>query len=169
MLLGTQQDNQKAALVLMDTLGKKNFILAPGCDVPFDAPSENLIAVGQAVHNPEAVRTALENYVAVDDLPEIEMPDYANLDHVLVEVVTIDSKTCAACGYMVATAEDASKGFGDKVKVVERSIMFKETLSFCGKTGLKNLPSILINGEIRHISLIPPVETLKKEIQAAMK
>lgn len=169
MLLGTQQDNQKAALVLMDSIGKKNFILAPGCDVPFDAPSDNLIAVGQAVHNPEAVRTALENYVAVDDLPEIEMPDYANLDHVLVEVVTIDSKTCAACGYMVATSEDAAKDFGDKVKVVERSIMFKETLTFMGNTGLKNLPSILINGEIRHISLIPPVESLKEEIQAAMK
>jgi uroporphyrinogen decarboxylase len=169
MLLGTQQDNQKAALLLMDNLGKKNFILAPGCDVPFDAPAENLIAVGQAVHNPEAVRTALENYVAIDDLPDIELPDYDNLDHVLVEVVTIDSKTCAACGYMVAAANDAAKDFGSDVKVVERSIMYKETLAFANKIGLKNMPSILVNGEIRHVSLIPPVETLKEEILAAKK
>ncbi len=169
MLLGTQQDNQKAALELMDALGKQRFILAPGCDVPFDAPSENLVAVGQAVHNPEAVKTALENYVAVDDLPDIELPDYATLDHVLVEVVTIDSKTCAACGYMVAAAEDAAKGLGDKVKVVERSIMYKETLAFANKIGLKNMPSIVINGEIRHVSLIPPVDTLREEIEAAGK
>jgi len=167
MLLGTQQDNQKAALELMDSLGKYRFILAPGCDVPFDAPSDNLIAVGQAVHNPEAVKIALENYVATDDLPDIELPDYANLDHVLVEVVTIDSKTCAACGYMVAAAEDAAKDCGDTVKVVERSIMYKETLAFANKVGLKNMPSILINGEISHVSLIPPVETLREEIKAA--
>jgi uroporphyrinogen decarboxylase len=169
MLLGTQQDNQKAALELMEQMGKKNFILAPGCDVPFDAPSDNLVAVGQAVQNPVAVKKALENYVAIDDLPEIELPDYANLDHVLVEVVTIDSKTCAACGYMVAAANDAAKDLGSDVKVVERSIMFKETLSFANKIGLKNMPSIVINGEIRHISLIPPVEKLKEEIKAAMK
>lgn len=165
MLLGTQQDNQKAALELMDSMGDTRFILAPGCDVPFDAPAENLVAVSQAVHSPAAVRKALENYVAVDDLPEITLPDYPNLDHVLVEVVTIDSKTCAACGYMVSAAQAAAANSGSSVKVMERSIMLKETLAFMGKIGLKNLPSILIDGEIRHISLIPPVERLREEIQ----
>lgn len=38
MLLGTQQDNQKAAIELMDKMGTHRFILAPGCDVPFDCP-----------------------------------------------------------------------------------------------------------------------------------
>ncbi|BHH83491.1 uroporphyrinogen decarboxylase family protein [Desulforhopalus sp. 52FAK] len=169
MLLGTQQDNQQFALDLMDAIGTDRFILAPGCDVPFNAPADNLVAIGQAVHNPEAVKKALENYVAKDNLPEIELPDYANLDHVLVEVVTIDSKTCAACGYMVMAANEAAAPFGDDVKVVERSIMYPETLAFAEKIGLKNMPSILINGEIRHISLIPTVETLKEEITAAKK
>ncbi len=169
MLLGTQQDNQKAAIELMDKMGTTRFILAPGCDVPFDAPAANLVGVGQAVHNAEAVRKALENYVAKDNLPEIEMPDYANLDHVLIEAVTIDSKTCAACGYMVATANDAAKPYGDKVVVVERSIMNPESLTFMTKVGLTNLPSLLINGEIRHISLIPTVEKLREEIEEALK
>ena len=169
MLLGTQQDNQKEALELMEKMGTERFILAPGCDVPFNAPADNLIAVGQAVQNPEAVKKALESYVAIDNLPEIELPDYANLDHVLIEVVTIDSKTCAACGYMVAAANDAATPFGDSVKVVERSIMYPETLAFITKIGLKNLPTILINGDIRHISLIPTVETLKQEIEAAQE
>ena len=169
MLLGTQQDNQKSAIELMEAMGNTRFILAPGCDVPFDAPAANIIGVGQAVHNKIAVKKALENYVAKDNLPEIELPDYANLDHVLVEVVTIDSKTCAACGYMVATANDAAAPLGAVVKVVERSIMKPENLSFVSKMGLVNLPSILINGKIRHISLIPPVEKLREEIQAAQK
>lgn len=169
MLLGTQQDNQKSALELMDKMGTKLFILAPGCDVPFDAPAENLVAIGQAVHSPDAVRKALESYIAVDNLPEIELPDYANLDHVLVEVVTIDSQTCAACGYMVAAAKAAQAKVGEGVQVVERSIMHRETLAFITKIGLKNLPSILINGEIKHISLIPTVDTLVEEIRAAKK
>lgn len=167
MLLGTQQDNQKAAIELMDAMGTTRFILAPGCDVPFDAPAANLVGVGQAVHNREAVRKALESYVAVNDLPDIELPDYAALDHVLVEVVTIDSQTCAACGYMVATANAAATPFGSKVRVVERSIMLKETLAFITKIGLANLPTILIDGEIRHISLIPPVDKLREELAAA--
>lgn len=168
MLLGTQQDNQKAALELMDTLGTKYFILAPGCDVPFDAPSANIVGVGQAVHNSEAIRKAIENYTAVDDLPDVEIPDFKSFPHVTLEVITIDSKTCAACTYMVATAKDAAKSFGDKVKVVERSIMKKETLAYITKVGLANLPSIMIDGEIRHISLIPPVEKLTQELKEAL-
>ncbi len=169
MLLGTQQDNQKSAIELMDKMGTHRFILAPGCDVPFDAPAANLIGVGQAVHNTEAVRKALENYVAKDNLPEIELPDYANLDHVLVEVVTIDSQTCAACGYMVAVAKDTAKRFGDNVKVVERSIMYPETLAFITKIGLANLPTILVQGEIKHISLIPPIDKLASEVEEALQ
>ncbi len=168
MLLGTQQDNQKEAIELMDKMGKKNFILAPGCDVPFDAPAANVAGVGQAVHNTEAVRKALESYVAVSDLPDVEIPDFKANDYVTLEVITIDSQTCAACGYMVAAANDAAKGFGDKVKVVERSIMYKETLAYITKVGLANLPSIMIDGEVRHISLIPPVQKLAAELQEAL-
>lgn len=168
MLLGTQQDNQKAAIELMDRMGTSRFILAPGCDVPFDAPAANLVGVGQAVHNTEGVRKALENYVSKDSLLEIEMPDYPALDHVLIEVVTIDSKTCAACGYMVATANNAAKSYGDLVRVVERSIMNPESLSFMSNVGLSNLPSLLVDGEIRHVSLIPTVEKLRAEIEAAL-
>lgn len=170
MLLGTQQDNQKAAIELMDKLGKKNFILAPGCDVPFDAPAANLIGIGQAVHNTEAVRKALENYVAVNDLPDIEIPDFKANKHVTVEVITIDSQTCAACGYMVAAAKDAIKKFEDaEVQIVERSIMSKETLAYITKIGLANLPTIIIDGDIKHISLIPPVDKLTLEIDEYVK
>lgn len=168
MLMGTQQDNQKAAIELMDSMGDNRFILAPGCDVPFDVPAANLVGIGQAVHNKEAVRKALEGYVAVNDLPEITLPEYGNLDHVLVECVTIDSQTCAACTYTMAVANNAAAKFGDKVKVVERSIMDKESLAFMAKVGLKNVPAICINGEVKHISLLPTVEDLQEEIATFM-
>ena len=169
MLFGSQQDNQKAAIELMDALGTKDFILAPGCDMPFGVPPENIVGVGMAVHNKEATRKALETYVRKDELPEIELPDYDNLDHVLIEVVTIDSQTCAACGYMVASARDAAAPFGDKVKVVERSIMYPENVAFMGKFDLTNAPAMLVHGEVKHISLIPTCETLTAEIEAVLK
>lgn len=169
MLMGTQQDNQKAAIELMDKMGTQRFILAPGCDIPFDVPVANVIGIGQAVQNKEMVKKALENYVKTDELPEITLPDYKKLDYVLVECATIDAQTCAACTYTVSAAKKAAEKFGDKVKVVERSIMTKENLAFVVKVGLKNLPAICIDGEIRHISLIPPVEELEKEYEEALK
>lgn len=43
MLLGNQQDNMKFAIDLLDSIPvKKNFILAPGCDMPYDVPVEEL-------------------------------------------------------------------------------------------------------------------------------
>ncbi|SCY43196.1 uroporphyrinogen decarboxylase family protein [Desulfoluna spongiiphila] len=168
MLFGTQQDNQKAAIDLMDALGTKDFILAPGCDVPFNVPPENIVGIGMAVQNKEATKKVLETYVKKDELPDIELPDYESLDHVLIEVITIDSQTCAACGYMVASANAAAAPFGHKVKVVERSIMYPENVAFMGRIGLANAPAMLINGEIKHVSLIPAGDTLTSEIKAAM-
>lgn len=168
MLLGTQQDNQKAAIELMEQCGKTRFILAPGCDIPFDVPVANLVGIGQAVHDAEMVKKALENYVKTDDLPEIELPDYAKLDHVLVECATIDAQTCAACTYTVSAAIKAAEKFGNKVKVVERSIMYKENVAFVNKMGLKGLPAICIDGEIKHVSLIPTAEELEREYEQAL-
>jgi len=168
MLLGTQQDNQKAALELMDAMKGASFILAPGCDIPFGVPPQNIVGISQAVHNPEGVRKALAQYVRSGEKHEIRLPDYASLDHVLVEVVTIDSLTCAACTYMTAMARDAAMPFGDKVRVVERKILEAENIAFVEAIGLANLPSIVIQGEIRHVSLIPAKEILAQEYEAAL-
>ena len=47
--------------------------------------------------------------------------------------------------------------------------MFPENLAFVSKVDLTNLPSLLVNGVIKHISLIPTVEKLREEIEEAMK
>ena len=80
MLLGNQKDCQKSALEKIDQMGDQNFILAPGCDMPYDTPSENIIGIGQAVHDVESTRKFLETYIREDLDMEVEMPDYKNLD-----------------------------------------------------------------------------------------
>ncbi len=165
MLLGNQMDSQKAALEKIDAMGTKNFILAPGCDMPYGVPAENVIGVTLAVQDPEAARKLVAGYEKQDSGIEVEMPDYKNLDHTLIEVLTIDSATCAACGYMKAAADLMEAEFPGKVKVVEHKITQPENIARLGKMGVANLPTIAINGEAKFVSIIPN----KDELAAAVK
>jgi len=171
MLHGTQQDNMKFVIDLLDSLGdnKKNFILAPGCDMPYAVPSENTIGIAQAVHETDSVREMVKNYVAADDDIEVELPDYASLAKPLVEVFTLDSATCAACAYMMGAANEAKERFGDAIDMVEYKFTIKENIARCKKMGVPNLPSMYINGELKFRSLVPSKEELDEAIKAAMK
>ncbi len=170
MLLGNQKDNQKAAIELMDKMGTENFILAPGCDMPFGVPVENIVGIGQAVQNVEATRKFLANYEKEAVEIEVELPDYENLDYVLIEALTIDSATCAACGYMKAAADDMVSIFGeDRVKVVERKILEPENIARIEKMGVANLPAMAINGVVKHVSLIPSRAELEEEVRGVIQ
>ena len=169
MLLGNQLDNQKSALEKIDAMGTKNFILAPGCDMPYGTPVENVVGIGQAVQNPEAARALVEGYVRKDLDIQVDLPDYAHLKQPLIEVLTIDSATCAACGYMKAAADDMIPLFGGKISVVEHKITQPENIVRLGKLGVANLPAIVINGEPTFISLIPTREELKRVIEEKSK
>ncbi|MEG1504960.1 MAG: uroporphyrinogen decarboxylase family protein [Lachnospiraceae bacterium] len=170
MLHGTQQDNMKFVVELLDQMeNKKNFILAPGCDMPFAVPIENTIGIAQAILETESVREILKNYVAVDEEIEVDIPDYAALTKPLVEVFTLDSATCAACTYMMGAANEAKDTFGDAIDMIEYKFTEKENIARCKKMGVPNLPSMYINGEIKFRSLVPAKEDLEAAIRAAMK
>lgn len=167
MLLGTQKDNQKAALDLLELMGTKDFILAPGCDMPFNVPPENVVGIGQAVQDPTGTRAFLVGYEKAAFDQNVEMPDYSAFGKgkCLVEVYTIDSATCAACGYMKAASEVAAHQFGSAAEVIERKILDPKNIVRVGKIGLKNLPAIVINGKPAFISIIPD----GKELAAAIR
>lgn len=170
MLLGQQEDNMQYVLELMDTLDHHNLIISPGCDMPYDTPVENVIAVAEAIRNPEQTRLILENYKAKDvDLSSVILPDYKNLARPLMEVFTLDSSACAACAYMLAAAERATETLNGAVDMVEYKITKAENIARLMKMEVKNLPAILINGELKFSSLIPPqqelIETLQRHIQ----
>lgn len=170
MLHGTQQDNMKYVVDLLDKLkDSKNFILAPGCDMPYDVPVENAIGVAQAVTQIDDAREILKNYVAQDEEIDVELPDYDNLDKPLVEVFTLDSATCAACTYMMGAANEAKATFGDAIDMVEYKFTVKENIARCKKMGVPNLPSLYINGELKFRSLVPSKDELEEAIRSAMK
>lgn len=169
MLFGNQQDNMKYVVDLLDSLGHHNLIIAPGCDMPYDIPIENTVAAAQAVFETDKVREMVKNYEApVDDNIEVVLPDYANLPRPLIEAFTLDSASCAACTYMWAAAQDAKEHFGDKIDIVEYKYTERENIARCKKVGVKNLPSMYINGELKYSSLIPEKDELYAVIEALM-
>jgi uroporphyrinogen decarboxylase len=156
MLLGTQQDNMKFVVDLLEKIDTHNFILAPGCDMPYDVPIENTVGIVQAVRNPETTREMLANYTAATfNTDAVILPDYSHLDKPLVEVFTLDSDTCAACGYMRDAAVRAVSDLPFNVDFVEYKFTKKENVARMMKLGVKNLPSIYINGELTYSSIIP--------------
>ncbi len=169
MLHSNQQDNMKCVIDLLDSVSdRRNLIIAPGCDMPYDVPVENTIGVVQAVLQEAEVREILKNYVAVEEDIAVELPDYAHLTKPLVEVFTLDSATCAACTYMMGAAKEAKEAFGDAIDLVEYKYTVKENIARCKKMGVPNLPSMYINGELKYRSLIPGKEELHTAIQQAI-
>ena len=169
MLHGTQQDNMKCVIDELDSIAdRRNFIVSPGCDMPYDVPVENTIGAVQAVLQEKEVRKMLENYVAVADDTVVELPDYASLKKPLVEVFTLDSATCAACTYMLGAATAMKEFYGDAIDMVEYKYTIKENIARCKAMKVPNLPSIYIDGELKYQSLIPKSETFHADIDAEL-
>ncbi len=169
MLHGSQQDNMKYVVNLLDKLPEyRNFIVAPGCDMPYAVPVENAIGAAQAALETESVRKMVENYISDTFDADVELPDYEHLSHPLVEVCTLDSATCAACTYMMGAATEAKERFGDAIDMVEYKFTVKENIARFKKMGVQKLPSIYINGELKFSSLIPSKEELDAAIREVM-
>jgi uroporphyrinogen decarboxylase len=165
MLMGTTNDVQENALECMDLGGKKGFILAPGCDMPMDTPIENVQAVTELVHDPykQNVIRAMEKEQSKLDL--LNMKDYGQTDRVVVDVITLDSESCAPCQYMVEAVRRVTPHFEGIVEWREHAIKKLEAVTFMSSLMVKNIPTICIDGKIAFVSQIPP----KKDLIAAIQ
>ena len=169
MLLGNQQDNMKGVIDILDSVDHHNFILSPGCDMPYDTPIENTIAAAQAVKYPDDARKTIENYTAVVDDIDVEIPDYENLDKVLIELFLLDPDQCAACTYMLNSVVDIYDEIKDIAEYRVYKYFIREDVARTAKMGIANLPTMCINGEQKYISIIPPKEELIAEIKKYVK
>ncbi|MCL2884651.1 MAG: thioredoxin family protein [Oscillospiraceae bacterium] len=171
MLHGSQLENMKCVVDLIDSLTPQNLIISPGCDMPYDTPVENTIAASQAVHDTAKIRAMVADYQTPADeyaKIDIQLPDYAALTKPLIEVCTLDSETCAACTYMMAAANDIKAAFGDAVDVVEYKYMYKQDIARFMKMGVAQLPSIYINGKLAYSSLIPSKADFTEKVNEAI-
>jgi uroporphyrinogen decarboxylase len=170
LLLGSQQDNMKYVVDLLNRVDPDGLIVSPGCDMPYATPPENVIGAAEAIRDPERIRLLLSNYQSpqVDD-SQVTLPDYSSLPRPLIEVFTLDSTACAACGYMLAAASRAAAALPGRVDLVEYRITRPENIARMKRMGIRNLPAILINGELKFNSIIPSQPELLAALQPYLK
>lgn len=172
LLLGDEAAARQDALRCLDVGGTTGFILAPGCDLPFNTPAKNVAAAGAMAwdsYQREVARTATAA-AATDTFDDIKLPEYAQEQAVIVDCITLDSESCAPCQYMMAAANQAAALCkGRKVVVREHKIKNRAGIGMLVKLGVQNLPTICIDGEQKFISIIPDQKTLVAELEAAAR
>ena len=162
LLMGQPLDAAHDALRCMDRCGSTGFVLAPGCDLPYDVPPENLQAVSRVVHDAYQRQVARATFPASDSaaaVVDITLPDYTTGTPV-VDVITLDSAACAPCQYMVGAVRKAIARLGIDVPVHERKITTPEGVAFMSRLGVTNLPTICISGKPAFVSTIPSIDVL---------
>jgi uroporphyrinogen decarboxylase len=171
LLLGDENDAKEEALRCMDSMGTKGYVLSPGCDLPWGVPPENLQAVAEVVldeYKRDVARTTLKT-AKHDTFEDVELPDYDSLDHLLVEVFTLDSAACPPCKYMVEAAEKAAHFFDGKVKVEEIKIKDRTGIGRMSRLGVEHIPTICVNGKTVFSSRIPDQPRLINALKTALE
>lgn len=166
LLMGSPEDCERNAVSCMDTGGKRGFILSPGCDVAYSTPEANLAAVSRIVHDPYRQDTIRATEGAGLVVEPIDLVAYANGDRVKVDIITLDSASCAPCQYMVAAVAKAVEGLDATVTVTEHKVKEMSGVEMMVRLGVKNIPTICIDGEVKFISNIPPVGDIRAAIEA---
>ncbi|HPJ98331.1 MAG TPA: uroporphyrinogen decarboxylase family protein [Candidatus Hydrogenedentes bacterium] len=168
LLLGSTADCMLDAIRCIDLAGLRGFILAPGCDLPYATPEQNLIAVSQMVHDDyqrQVSRTSLKA-TQMESFEDLQLPDYSNKDVVFVDVITLDSSACAPCLYMVDAARNAAGQANCYTTVREHKVKTRNGIGYMCRLHVENIPSICIDGVVRFSSQIPDRETLIAAIEA---
>ena len=169
LLMGNEEDCERDALACIDTGGKKGFLLAPGCDIPMDTKVNNMQAISNLVHNDLRQGELRASEAVTKEVELLDLTDHWKKDQVIVDVVTLNSKSCAACQYMVKAAEVASEPYGKKVICREYNILTPEGVQMMATLGVQNLPTLVIDGKIEFISQIPPLHKIQEKIEAQIK
>ncbi|MFH1214486.1 MAG: uroporphyrinogen decarboxylase family protein [Candidatus Neomarinimicrobiota bacterium] len=165
LLMGSADDCRLEAIRNLDEGGDTGFILAPGCDIPFNVPEQNLQAVTEMIYD-EYRREIARQTLAVREFnfDHIILPDYAKQKEVILDIITLDSASCAPCQYMVEAAVKAVSDLNIKTIIREHKIKSGEGVGMMQKLGVRSLPTICIDGQVKFISIIPDQPTLKAAI-----
>jgi len=173
LLMGDSDDCKQDALACIDLGGESGFILAPGCDLPMQTPVENIQAVSELVYSRYLQDIARNIDKKKNNLDIMNMKDYGQSDKVIIDIITLDSESCAPCQYMVEAVRKVAPYFEGVVEWREHPIKKIEAVSFMSSMMVKNIPTICIDGKIAFVSQIPPqnvlIEAIQKRINEKLK
>jgi len=87
-------------------------------------------------------------------------------DIINIDVVTLDSVQCAACGYMMESIAALPSDVQEMIEYTEWSIKNKDGIGKFMELGVKVLPTICIERDLVFESIIPQYEELIDEMAA---
>lgn len=166
MLFGTPYDNMMDATSCMQIGGNKGFILSPGCDMPYATPIENVQAITKTVHGD--VKDIFHQGDVMDGI-RYQLPDYQKANKVIIDCITLDSESCAACQYNMEAVRVAAQGLEDKVEIKEHKIKQKEGVACMLQLGATHVPTICVNGEVKYVSILPSTEEMADCFKEAIR
>jgi uroporphyrinogen decarboxylase len=146
LIFGDQKDNHKYAIELIEEMGFNDLILAPGCDLPYDVPQENIIAISQVVQNFGAVKLFLMEYGSVkkpDKTKKVKDPS-----RIRVEIFSFYPLKCAVCDQIVDITRTVSEDLKMPFELIEHNLCFHKSITEFKNNQLRNIPSVLINGVV---------------------
>ena len=167
LLLGNPADAIRDAANCSAIGGKRGFILSPGCDMPFATPQVNVQAIAAYVHGRDGEFLAQHSGKELE-IVEFHKPDYASQKTVDVDVITLDSDSCAPCQYMMEAVRAAAEGLPG-LAVAEHKVKTPEGIGCMLALGVKNIPTIVVDGETKYISIIPEVAELRATFETALR
>jgi len=85
-------------------------------------------------------------------------------DTINIDVVTLDSVQCAACGYMMESIAAMPSDIQEMIEYTEWSIKNKDGIGKFLELGVKVLPTICIERDLVFQSIIPQYEELIDEM-----
>lgn len=164
LLMGDEDSARRDALECMDIGGKQGFILAPGCDLAMQSPPANLVAVAELVHDESLQGELRASEALAVEIEPIDLAGHWSESEVVIDIITLDSSSCAPCQYMVKAVENAAGPFNGRAVFREHRIKEKQGLQMMASLGVRQLPTIVIDGEVAFISQIPPVRDIEAKI-----
>lgn len=84
---------------------------------------------------------------------------------IFIEIVTLDSRACSPCQYMVEMVKQVAPLFPDQLEWKESLIKTREGMQRMKELGVTKLPTILINNVPEFVSIIPSEQQLKAAIE----
>lgn len=165
LLLGTPVHARIDTARCLDEGGGTGFVLAPGCDIPYGTPLENLEAVAPIVHDPYQREVARTLTASALEAGEVDLPDFDAPGRVYVDVITLDSKACPPCQYMLSAAVEAESRAAGYMRVREHKIKDPAAIAYMMKLKVEHIPTICIDGKPAYASVIPDVDSLARTVE----
>ena len=144
LIFGNQRDNHKYAIELIEEMGYQDFILAPGCDLPYDVPRENIIGLSQVAQNFAAVKLFILEYGLIKKNSKTKREK--DPSKIIVEIFAFNPYKFSFRNQILDTIRVFSEQLNVPIEVIEQNLSLNKSIAEFKNYELKNIPSVLING-----------------------